>query len=136
MLRRKYFFKGWLDMSVKGVMEEKITNAMIKIQKEQTGRGANIGRSYIIKDMIAVRLGGVLTPAESNLAHDNEGRRLVKDLRYHLDYTTRPQMEKIIYDITGVKVVSIHGDISTRTSERMEVFILAENLEEKLNEKE
>ena len=27
-------------MSVKGNMEEKITNAMIKIQKEQTGRGA------------------------------------------------------------------------------------------------
>ncbi len=123
-------------MSVKGVMEEKITNAMIKIQKEQTGRGANIGRSYIIKDMIAVRLGGVLTPAESNLAHDNEGRRLVKDLRYHLERMTRPKMEKIIYDITGVKVISIYGDISTKTGERLEVFILAENLEEKLNEKE
>ena len=123
-------------MGTKGLVEEKITNAMIKIQKEQTGRGANKGKSYIVQDMIIIRLGGVLTPAESNLAHDNEGRRLVKDLRYHLDYTTRPQMEKIIYDITHVKVVSVYGDISTEIGERLEVFILEENLEEKLSEKE
>ncbi|WP_366921514.1 DUF2294 domain-containing protein [Metallumcola ferriviriculae] len=120
-------------MSKKGLMEEKVTNAMIKIQKEQTGRGATSGKSYIIQDMIAVRLRGVLTPAESKLTHDSEGCRLIKDLRFHLEHMTRPQMEKIIYDITGVKVISVHGDISTKTGERLEVFMLGENLEEKLN---
>jgi len=37
------------------------------------------------------------------------------------------RMEKIVEDITGVKVVSLHHDISTTTAEEVVVFTLAES---------
>ncbi|MHB1420433.1 MAG: Na-translocating system protein MpsC family protein [Bacillota bacterium] len=121
-------------MPVKGKIEEEITNAMIKLQKEQTGRGGD-GESFIIKDLVLVRLKEVLTPAERQLARDPEGKRLIKDLRSRLEAITRPALEDIIHQITGLRVVSVHSDISTKTGERIDVFVLEDNLEMKLNHK-
>jgi uncharacterized protein YbcI len=36
-------------------------------------------------------------------------------------------MEKMIEDITGVKVISLHHDISTTTAEEVVIFTLAES---------
>jgi uncharacterized protein YbcI len=110
-------------------MEEQITNAMIKLQKNQTGRGAEQGKSFIVQDMIIVRLKGVLTPAERNLIQEEDGPRLIKEIRHHLEKVTRTAMEEIIFSVTGTKVISVHGDISTKTGEMIDVFILEKNLE-------
>jgi len=120
-------------MSVKGNLEEKITNVMIKIQKEQTGRGAGEGKSYILGDMVIVRLKGVLTPAERHLMYVSEGRKLIKELRIHLEEATRPEMEQVIQEITGSKVISMHHDISTKTGESIDVFIMERDIEMSLN---
>jgi len=42
---------------------------------------------------------------------------------------SRPLLEAMIQGITGVSVVSLHSDISTKTGERIIVLTLAENLE-------
>lgn len=116
-------------MSTRGIMEEQITNAMIKLQKQQTGRGAEKGKCFIVQDMVIVRLKGVLTPAERHLMHEEDGPRLIKEIRHHLEKATRKAMEEMIFSITGMKVVSLHGDISTKTGEMVDVFILEKNLE-------
>jgi hypothetical protein len=41
-----------------------------------------------------------------------KGRDLLKQVRIHLVETARPVMEAMIQQITGVKVVSLHHDIS------------------------
>jgi uncharacterized protein YbcI len=38
--------------------------------------------------------------------------------------TARPIMEAMVHDVTGVKVVSLHHDISTVTGEEMLLFTL------------
>jgi uncharacterized protein YbcI len=38
----------------------------------------------------------------------------------------RPLMEKMVHDVTGVKVLSLHHDISTATGEEVVLFTLAE----------
>jgi len=114
---------------IKGNLEEKITNAMIKIQKEQTGRGAGEGKSYIVSDMVIVRLKGVLTPAEKHLMHVSEGRKLVKELRIHLEEATRHEMEQVMQKVTGTQVISVHHDISTKTGESIDIFIMEKDLE-------
>jgi uncharacterized protein YbcI len=43
----------------------------------------------------------------------------------------RPLLENIILDITSTQVKSLHADISTKTGERVIVFILDQNLEDK-----
>lgn len=39
--------------------------------------------------------------------------------------TARPALETLVYDLTGVKVVSLHHDISTITGEEIVLFTLA-----------
>ena len=108
----------------KGKLEASISNKMIAFQREQLGRGAESAKTYIIDDMIIVRLQGVLTAAEKQLARQDKGKALVKEMRYQLEEIIRPQLEILVEEITGVKVKSLHSDISTKTGERLDVIIL------------
>jgi uncharacterized protein YbcI len=54
-----------------------------------------------------------------------KGRDLLKQVRTHLIETARPIMEAMIEKVTGVKVVTMHHDISTRTGEEVVLFTLA-----------
>jgi uncharacterized protein YbcI len=112
----------------KGKLEALISNKMISFQREQLGRGAESAKTYIIDDMIIVRLKGVLTAAEKQLAQQEKGKALVKEMRYQLEEIIRPKLEALIIDITGIKVISLHNDISTKTGERIDIIILAENV--------
>ncbi|MCL4197946.1 MAG: DUF2294 family protein [Phycisphaerales bacterium] len=40
--------------------------------------------------------------------------------------TARPQLEKLVEEITGVKIVSLHHDISTATGEEIVLFTLVD----------
>ena len=56
-----------------------------------------------------------------------KGRDLLKQVRTYLIETARPVMEALIQEVTGVKVVSLHHDISTVTGEEIVIFTLAES---------
>jgi uncharacterized protein YbcI len=55
----------------------------------------------------------------------DKGRDLLKDVRTHLVETARPLLQPMIEGIVGVKVVSLHRDISTITGEEIVAFTLA-----------
>lgn len=116
----------------KGQVEAQISDAIIKFEKEYMGRGPRETKTYIIKDMIFVRLKGVLTPAEEHLSKSIEGAELIKKTRRQLLEGTRVLLENIISDIIGCKVKSLHTDTSTKTGERVIIFTLDKNLEDKL----
>ena len=116
----------------KGQVEAQISEAIIKFEKEYMGRGPMETKSYIIKDMVFVRLKGVLTPAEEQLAKSAEGAHLIKRTRVQLLEGARFLLENVISGITACQVKSLHTDISTRTGERIIVFTLDCNLEDKL----
>ncbi len=115
----------------KGQTEAQITEAILKFEKEYMGRGPIEGKTYIIKDMVFIRLKGVLTPAEEQLSKTVEGAELIKKTRVQLLEGARIILNNIISDITGCQVISLHSDISTKTGERVIVFTLDQNLEEK-----
>jgi uncharacterized protein YbcI len=80
--------------------------------------------------LLVVRLRGVLTAAEQHLVKllpAEKGRDLLKQVRTHLIETARPVMEAMIQEVTGVKVLSFHHDISTVTGEEIMLFTLAES---------
>ena len=62
----------------KGQVEAKISIAITQFEREHLGHGPEEVRTWIIQDMILVRLKRVLTPAEEKLARSPEGHRLVK----------------------------------------------------------
>lgn len=112
----------------KGQLEAEISDAIVKFEHDYMGRGPEEARTYIIDDLVIVRLRGVLTPAERQLAGVDgtpQGRTLVKEIRRELIEKARPLLEAIIRDVTGQDVRSLHTDISTQIGERIIVFSLA-----------
>jgi uncharacterized protein YbcI len=92
------------------------------------GRGPKDIHTHLFDDMLLVRLHGVLTAAEQHLVTTlppEKGRDLVKQVRIQLVETARSKMEALVQEITGVKVLSLHHDISTRTGEEVILFTLA-----------
>ncbi len=113
----------------KDQMEAKISEALIKFEKEFMGRDPRETVSYIIKDVIFIRLKGVLTPAEELLAKNSKGAKLIKETRVELLESGMALLGKIVFDITGCDVKSMHSDICTKTGEKIIVFVLDRNLE-------
>ena len=114
-------------MKTKGQTEAEISEALIQFEREYMGRGPEEAKTYILDDIVLVRLMGILTPAEKNLAKiedSRHGRELIKQVRNELLEKARPQLDAIIEDVTGEKVKSLHTDISTSTGERVILFAL------------
>jgi uncharacterized protein YbcI len=115
-------------VKTKGELETEISNAVIRFKREYMGRGPQEVRTFLLDDMVLVRLRGVLTPAEQRLAQledPHRGRDLIKQLRVELIEHGRELLEEAVQSILGVRVLSIHTDISTRTGESVIVFTLS-----------
>jgi uncharacterized protein YbcI len=115
-------------MKTQGEIEAAICEGISRFEQEYMGRGPKDIRAHLVRDLVVVRLQGVLTAAEQQLVKTlpmEKGRDLLKQVRTHLIETGRPMMEAMIQDITGVKVLSLHHDISTVTGEEVVVFSLA-----------
>lgn len=111
----------------KGQVEAEISDAVTHFEKEYMGRGPLETKTYLIEDMILVRLKGVLTQAEHQLAATAEnsgGRELIKRIRVALLEKGRPLLQAEVEDLVQVKVKSLHTDISTVTGERIMLFTL------------
>jgi len=115
-------------MKTKNQLEAEITEAIIRYDIEYMGRGPKEARTYVVEDIILVRLKGVLTPAEQQLGTSAEGVELVKNMRSRLRENSRAEFSRVIKDATGVAVRDILTDISTASNERVFVFILESNL--------
>ncbi len=111
----------------RGQLEAEICEAVIKFEKEYMGRGPVETKAYLIDDMVLVRLKNVLTQAELRLADSGgtkDGRELIKRVRITLLEQGRHLLESAIESILGVRVRSLHTDISTVTGERVILFSL------------
>jgi len=112
----------------KGQLEAEISKAVVAFEREFMGRGPTEVKTYLMQDMVLIRLKGVLTPAESQLIKA-EGVELLKQVRTKLLETGRNLLKKSVGELTGCEVVSMHSDLSTKTGERVIIFVLSENLE-------
>jgi uncharacterized protein YbcI len=117
-------------MKTQGEIEAAICEGISRFEQDYMGRGPKHVHAHLIGDLLVVRLQGVLTAAEQHLVQSlpaEKGRDLLKQVRSHLIETARPLMEAMVGEITGVKVLSLHHDISTVTGEEVVLFTLAES---------
>jgi uncharacterized protein YbcI len=117
-------------MKTQGEIEAVICERIRRLQQEYMGRGPKDIRAHLIGELVVVRLGGVLTSSEQQLVKSlptEKGRDLLKQIRTQLIEMARPIMEAMIEETTGVKVLSLHHDISTVTGEEVVLFSLAES---------
>jgi uncharacterized protein YbcI len=105
-------------MNTQGEIEAALCDGMVRFEQEFMGRGPKDIHAYLIGDLIVIRLQGALSAAEQHLVRSfpvEKGRDLLKEVRVQM-----------VEGVTGVKVVSMHHDISTVTGEKVVLFTLAE----------
>jgi uncharacterized protein YbcI len=115
-------------MYTQGEIEAAVCKGIARFQQDYMGRGPKDIHCYLINDLLVVRLRGVLTVTEQQLAASQgaeKGRDLLKQVRAHLLETARNIIVSLLQEITGVGVVSMHHDISTVTGEEVILFTLA-----------
>ena len=116
-------------MKTLGEIEAAVCEGLARFEQEYMGRGPKDIRAHLLGDLLLVRLKGVLTVAEQHLVTTlpaEKGRDLLKQVRTQFMETSRPALEALIQNITGVKPLSLHHDISTLSGEEVVIFTLSE----------
>lgn len=111
-----------------GEIEAAICEGISHFEQEYMGRGPKNIQAHLIEDLLVVRLQGVMTAAEKHLVKtlsSEKGRDLLKQVRTQLIEIARPQLDTLVFSITGEKVISLHHDISVITGEEVVLFTLA-----------
>ena len=117
-------------MRTRGELEAAICEGVSRFEQDYMGRGPKSIHAHLLNDLLVVRLQGVLTAAEQQLVKSlpaEKGRELLKQVRTHLVETARPLLEEMVHEVTGVKVRSLHHDISTVTGEEVLLFPLTDS---------
>jgi uncharacterized protein YbcI len=97
--------------------------------QEFMGRGPKDICTHLIGDLLLVRLQGVLSAAERHLVAAlpaDKGRDLLKGVRTNLVEISRPRLENMVEESSGMRCISLHHDVSTVTGEEVLVFTLAQ----------
>jgi len=119
----------------KGQLEAKLSEAFSKFEIEYMGRGPKTIRTYIMNELIIVRLSGFLSPSEQKLTDNPQGIELFKKVRTSLFEGGRGYLETLITDIIDVAIISTHSDISTKTGEKIIIITTDKNLEDLITKK-
>lgn len=113
----------------KGQVEARISEAISQFEIQHMGRGPERIRTFIVNDMIIIRLNGFLHLAERKLAQEKEGVELVKKMRTALFESSRAEFERMVKQVIDVNIISTHSDVSTKTGEKVIMLILDQDLE-------
>jgi uncharacterized protein YbcI len=93
------------------------------------GRGPDDVRTFVVRDLVVVRLKGVLTPAERQLAKTVGGVDMVKRLRQNLIALGRDKLCERVSEITGAKTLTLFTDVDVQLGERVFVFAVDRDIQ-------
>ena len=106
-----------------------ISETVKKFFREYMGEQAEIVTTEVVGDTIIVRFKNILSLAERYMVNDRQGGLVIKDLKEKLIEKAKPLLEALIKDLTKVDVIDIHSSFDLETDERIEVFVLSENID-------
>jgi uncharacterized protein YbcI len=103
---------------------QELTHAMVRLYKDQFGRGPTKSRSdYAGPDVIVCTLEDSMTPVEANMARLGEHGRL-RDMRMWFQHVTESQFTAAVEEITGRKVRAFVSGMDTTKDVSAEIFYL------------
>jgi uncharacterized protein YbcI len=101
-----------------------VSRAMVRIYKEQFGRGPDrVHSHYAGADVIVCMLEDTLTPVERSLKTLDEHQRL-RDIRMLFQYTAEDAFRGAVEEITGRRVVAFVSGLDVRADVATELFQL------------
>ena len=110
----------------KGQIEDQIGKEIIRFCLKYLGHGPREIKTYIIEDIVVVRIIDDLRSFEKALLVGNQDVDIetIKEIYRRMWERYIGELSKIIKQNTGSEIICSHHDISTKTDERVEVFIL------------
>ena len=107
-----------------GSIHAAISNMVVRLVSEYTGRGPTKARTHITRDLISVVLSDTLTKGERSLIRDGEALRVL-DMRKAFQRTMRTDLVAGVEAITGRTVIAFLSDNHVDPDYAVESFILA-----------
>jgi uncharacterized protein YbcI len=108
----------------RGLQLVELSNAMVRLYKEQFGRGpSKTVTNYAGPNILITTLENSLTPAERRMAELGEHQRL-RDTRTFFQHATVDEFIGTVEEITGRKVRAFVSGIDTEQDVSSEVFYL------------
>jgi uncharacterized protein YbcI len=106
----------------RGLELQEVTNAMVRIYKEQLGRGPTKARSdYAGPDLLVATIEDSLTPAERTMIALGEHQR-VRETRLFFQHAYEDQFIVTVQEITGRTVRAFVSGTDTAEDVSTEVF--------------
>ena len=108
----------------RGMQTAELSNAMVRIYKEQFGRGPTKAHSvYAGPDLVICTLEHSLTPAEQRMVQLGEHQR-VRDIRTFFQHASEQEFVEAVEQITGRSVRAFVSGTDTEHDVSSEVFYL------------
>jgi uncharacterized protein YbcI len=111
------------EPQTQGELAQKISNAIVALMHEYTGRGATQSRTYVHENLIVCVMHDSLTKGERSLVTNGE-RKFVLEMRRKFQETMRPEMIAIVQRLTGRKVAAFMSDNHVDPDVAAETFVL------------
>lgn len=101
-----------------------ISNLVVRLMSEYTGRGPTRARTYIQDDLVAVLLAETLTKGERSLVGAGQGDRILS-MRKAFQNVMRDDLVAGVEEITGRRVIAFFSDNHLEPDMALEAFVLA-----------
>jgi uncharacterized protein YbcI len=110
--------------SERGNVKVALSNAVVGLMHDYTGRGPTRARTYYDGDLVVVVLRDTMTTAEVQLAQAGQGE-FVLTLRRKVQATMSEDAVAAVEEITGREVIAFMSDNHLEPDIAAEVFLLA-----------
>jgi uncharacterized protein YbcI len=107
----------------RGPLGAEISNAVVRLMHEYTGRGPTQARTHLVKDLVVVELRDTLTKGERSLVSDGRSQ-VVLDMRKAFQQTMQAELIATVERLTGREVIAFFSDNSIDPDMAIEAFAL------------
>jgi uncharacterized protein YbcI len=106
-----------------GAVSAALSNAVVGLVREYTGRGPTRARASISRDLVSVVMADTLTKAERRLVERGKSD-LVLQIRHEFQRTMRDDLVAAVEKITERKVIAFMSDNHIDPDMAVETFVL------------
>lgn len=107
-----------------GQLAAAISNRVVRVMSEFTGRGPTRARTYVNDDLVTVVVQDTLTKGEHRLVADGKAE-IVMDMRREFQATMREELVAGVEDLTGRRVIAFFSSNHIDPDAALEAFLLA-----------
>jgi uncharacterized protein YbcI len=115
-----------IDRSPRGEQAAAISNLVVRLTSEYTGRGPTKARTHIDDDLITVILRETLTKGERSLVRDGK-EDVVRRTRFAYQQTMGEELVAGVEEVTGRKVLAFMSANHMQPDVAAEIFLLEDD---------